>query len=59
MSFYHVCSVKYVNGSERTYHSMTNVDYNDFLANVFSSFIADDFDLPLSYIEFKTVNYKV
>ena len=55
MGFYHLCTVKYVNGSERIYHSMTNVDYNDFLSNVFSSFLSDDFELPLDSIDFKTV----
>lgn len=59
MSFYHVCNVRYVNGTVRTYHSMVNVDYNDFLSNVFSSFLSDDFNLPLDSIDFKTVNYKV
>lgn len=57
MSFYHSCNVKYINGSERVYHSMSNVDFNDFLFNVFSSFLSDDFDLPLDSIEFKTVNF--
>lgn len=57
MSFYHSCTVKYTNGSKRIYHSMSNVDYNDFLSNVFSSFLSDDFALPLDSIEFKTVNF--
>lgn len=55
MGFYHLCTVKYLNGLERTYHSMTNVDYIDFLSNVFASFLSDDFDLPLDSIDFKTV----
>lgn len=56
MKDYFTCDVIYLNGLKRTYHSMIGTDYSVFLSNVFSSFLSDDFELPLSSIEFKTVN---